>query len=179
MTTLIFLWWPSSVLHHGWLPSSHLRPGRQRTYTSMLCLRLPFLYRLWWLSQVAALIHFLRSCIDRSSSVALMGISLVFWLRRLHDVLVLSQIFSRELSSVLGCFDFSFAKVGEARALQVPLHYFHTKCRHAFRIFFFTPGRWLKKMWFFRILLEIPCILTLPLPTCGKQRKNYKSSQSF
>jgi hypothetical protein len=69
------------------------------------------------------------------------------------------DIFLRTLQR-LGGFDFSFAKVGEARALQVPvpsslfLHKIPTRFPH----FLLNARWWLKKMWYFRILLEIPCI---------------------
>lgn len=37
-------------------------------------------------------------------------------------------------------FDFSFANVGQPMPCKDHSEYFHTKFRHAFRIFFFTPG---------------------------------------
>jgi hypothetical protein len=49
-------------------------------------------------------------------------------------LVAIMSFFPRTLQR-LGCFDFSFAKVGEARALQVPRYYSFGKLAKAFRIF--------------------------------------------
>ena len=55
-------------------------------------------------------------------------------------------------------FPFFLCKVSQARAMQVQAlrTYIGTKFQHAFRIFF---GLCLHKMWYFKILLDIPCTL--------------------
>jgi hypothetical protein len=65
------------------------------------------------------------------------------------------------VTSASGCLDFSHAKVGEARALQVPQAIPSENDDT-------LSGFSCRKMRFFMIFLVIPCIKALPLPACHR-----------
>ena len=74
-------------------------------------------------------------------------------------------------------FDFSFANVGQPMPCKDHSEYFHTKFRHAFRIFFFTPGA-KENVAFLKLSLKFLASSTFHCCLLYA-RKNYKSAQRF